>query len=218
MKRIFVLIMAAGRGQRVGSDVPKQYLELRGKTMLRETIEAFLHITAINIRVVINPEDQVLYEQATRGLDILAPTFGADQRQESVRKGLESLKDLQPDYILIHDAARPFVTEDVIDRIIEALKFGPGAIPGIPVIDTVKSVSEGVITHTVPREPLWRAQTPQGFCFKTILGAHEKLAHQSNFTDDASLLEALDLPVQMVMGCPKNKKITVPEDFQESLR
>lgn len=219
MKKIIVLIMAAGRGQRMNSDLPKQYLKLHGTSVLRQTIEAFLRIpAALTIQVVIGPDDQKLYEEATEGLNLLPPVIGAEVRQESVRKGLESLIPHEPDYVLIHDGARPFVDEKVINRIVEALESTAGAIPGIPVIDTLKRTSEGLITETVSRESLWRAQTPQGFHFRAILEAHQKLVHQSNFTDDASLFEALNLPVTIVEGCPKNKKITTPEDLSMEMK
>src|SRR5262245_35201179 len=158
-----VLIVAAGSSQRLGGDLPKQYLALAGRSVLRRSIDAFQSHRKIDaIRVVISADHQNLYADATAGLDILPPVTGGAARQDSVRNGLESLAGLKPNKVLIHDAARPFVTADLIDGVLTALDRHPGAIPAVPVIDTLKRGSEGVIGATVDRMGLWRAQTPQG--------------------------------------------------------
>jgi 2-C-methyl-D-erythritol 4-phosphate cytidylyltransferase/2-C-methyl-D-erythritol 2,4-cyclodiphosphate synthase len=211
-----VLIVAAGSGQRLGGELPKQYLPLAGRSVLRRSIDVFAGHQRIDaIRVVISPDHGDLYRQATEGLKILPPVNGGAARQESVRNGLESLAELKPDKVLIHDAARPFVTTDVIDGVLAALDHHPGAIPAVPVIDTLKRGSESIIIGTVERGGLWRAQTPQGFRFDTILDAHRKL-RDKQLTDDSALLEAQGLSVELVPGAEGNFKITTMEDFERA--
>ena len=213
-----VLIVAAGSGQRLGGDLPKQYLALAGRSVLRRSIDAFrAHGKIDAIRVVISADHQDLYAQAIAGLDILPPVTGGAARQDSVRNGLESFSGIKPDKVLIHDAARPFVTSDVIDGVLAALDRHPGAIPAVPVTDTLKRGSGGVIGGTVDRGGLWRAQTPQGFRFDTILEAHRKLSDRQ-LTDDAALLEAQGLNVALVPGAEGNFKITTMEDFDRATR
>jgi 2-C-methyl-D-erythritol 4-phosphate cytidylyltransferase/2-C-methyl-D-erythritol 2,4-cyclodiphosphate synthase len=213
-----VLIVAAGSGQRLGGDLPKQYLALAGRSVLRRSIDAFRSHGKIDaIRVVISADHEDLYVQATAGLDILPPVTGGAARQDSVRNGLESFTGIKPDKVLIHDAARPFVTADVIDGVLAALDRHPGAIPAVPVIDTLKRGSEGVIGGTVDRGGLWRAQTPQGFRFDMILEAHRKLSDRQ-LTDDAALLEAQGQSVALVPGAEGNFKITTMEDFDRAAR
>jgi len=213
-----VLIVAAGSGQRLGGEVPKQYLALAGRSVLRRSIDAFRSHAEIDaIRVVISADHRDLYAEATAGLEILPPIMGGAARQESVRNGLESLAGMKPDKVLIHDAARPFVTAEVIDGVLKALDRHPGAIPAVPVIDTLKRGSEGVIGGTVDRGGLWRAQTPQGFRFGAILEAHRKLSDRQ-LTDDAALLEAQGLSVELVPGAEGNLKITTMEDFERAAR
>lgn len=213
-----VLIVAAGSGRRLGGEVPKQYLALAGRSVLRRSIDAFRSHTDIDaIRVVISGDHRDLYAKATDGLDMLPPVIGGAARQESVRNGLESLAGMKPDKVLIHDAARPFVTADVIDGVLQALDRHPGAIPAVPVIDTLKRGSDGTIGGTVDRGGLWRAQTPQGFRFGAILEAHRKLSDRQ-LTDDAALLEAQGLSVELVPGAEGNFKITTMEDFERATR
>lgn len=211
-----VLIVAAGSGQRLGGEVPKQYLPLAGRSVLRRSIDAFAGHTGIDaIRVVISPDHDELYRLSTEGLKILPPVNGGAARQESVRNGLESLAELKPDKVLIHDAARPFVTADVIDGVLAALDRHPGAIPAVPVIDTLKRGKDGLIGGTIDRGGLWRAQTPQGFRFQAILDAHRKLSDKQ-LTDDAALLEAQGMNVELVPGAEGNFKITTMEDFERA--
>jgi 2-C-methyl-D-erythritol 4-phosphate cytidylyltransferase / 2-C-methyl-D-erythritol 2,4-cyclodiphosphate synthase len=213
-----VLIVAAGSGQRLGGDLPKQYLALAGRSVLRRSIDAFrAHEKIDAIRVVISADHQDLYAEATAGLDILPPVTGGAARQDSVRNGLESFAGVKPDKVLIHDAARPFVTSEVIDGVLAALDHHPGAIPAVPVIDTLKRGSGGVIGGTVDRGGLWRAQTPQGFRFDAILEAHRKLSDRQ-LTDDAALVEAQGLNVALVPGAEGNFKITTMEDFDRAAR
>jgi 2-C-methyl-D-erythritol 4-phosphate cytidylyltransferase/2-C-methyl-D-erythritol 2,4-cyclodiphosphate synthase len=217
--RRVALVVAAGRGYRLGGDLPKQYLSLGGRPILRHCLAAFAaHPDIAAVRVVIHPDDRPLYDQAARGLDLLEPVPGGAERQDSVRLGLESLADLAPDQVLIHDAARPFLTPDVIDRVISALDEHTGAIPAVAQADTLKRVEpDGRISGTVDRAGLWRAQTPQGFRFRDLLAAHRAAAGQT-LTDDAAVLEAAGGAVWIVPGAERNVKITTVEDLRRAER
>ncbi len=219
MSGCIALIVAAGRGSRFGSGTPKQYLELAGEPMLRRTLKAFVaHQLISAVRPVINMNDRGLFEAAAAGLDIMDPVAGGASRQDSVRLGLESLAGLDPDKVIIHDAARAFVGGGVISRVIAALDETPGAIPALPVTDTLKrGLKDGRIGETVSRDGLWRAQTPQGFRFRDILDAH--LAVQGGgLTDDAAVAEKAGLAVAMVEGAEDNIKITTPRDMTRGAR
>ncbi len=219
---VAVLIVAAGRGTRAASGAapPKQYRMLGGRPVLARAIAAFATHPKVNsIQVVIHPDDRALYEACCAGMDApLRPAVaGGAARQDSVRAGLQALAtDPSPDVVLIHDAARALVGADVIDRVIAALQSHHGAIAALPVIDTLKRAgADGIITGTVPRDGLWRAQTPQGFRFSDILTAHAAAhaAGRSDFTDDASIAEWAGLNVALVPGSERNFKLTDQEDF-----
>lgn len=218
MKSIYAIIVAAGRGRRFGGDLPKQYCALGTDPVLRHTVRVFLdHPKIAGVRVLIHPDDQGLYESTVAGLDLLSPAFGGQTRQESVCKGLESLGDLNPDLVLIHDAARPFISYDVIDRVIEATSLAIGVIPAVKVADTIKREVDGLCGETVDRSDLWRAQTPQGFMFEDIFSAHEQLKGQE-LTDDAALMEAVGKSVKFVEGDEDNFKITTQSDLAKAQR
>ena len=208
------LIVAAGRGARFGGEIPKQYALLAGQTVLARTVRAFLSHPRVDVvRVVIHPDDAPLYEAAIGSLDLLPPTPGGPSRQDSVRLGLESLEPLAPVTVLIHDAARPFVTSEIITGVLEGLTAAHGAIPAVPVRDTLKrGEAGGRITETVDRSDLWQAQTPQGFRFPDILAAHRLLAG-SDLTDDAAVCEQADLNVILVSGDENNFKVTEMNDL-----
>ncbi|HEY6335240.1 MAG TPA: 2-C-methyl-D-erythritol 4-phosphate cytidylyltransferase, partial [Alphaproteobacteria bacterium] len=141
------LVVAGGRGARFGGELPKQYRRLAARTILRHSVEAFYrHPRVGGVRVVIHPDDRRHYDEAVHGLDLLAPCFGGKERQDSARLGLESLADLKPARVLIHDAARPLVDAGTIDRVIAALDDAPGAIAAIPVTDTLKRWEDGRIS------------------------------------------------------------------------
>lgn len=219
MKNIYAIIVAAGRGRRFGGDLPKQYCRLGDQAVLRRTACAFLsHPDVIGVRVIIHPDDLDLYRKAVDGLDLLDPVFGGDTRQESVCRGLESLVDLEPRGVLIHDAARPFVTLDVIDRVIAHIETGVGVIPAVPVSDTLKREMQGTqCPETVDRTGLWRAQTPQGFLFDEIIQAHQSHRGQE-LTDDAALMEVDGRHIVLSLGSEDNFKITTPEDLHRAER
>lgn len=214
------LVVAAGRGHRLGAQLPKQYLPIAGRAMLRHSVAAFLsHPEIAGVATVIAPDDRDAYARACAGLDLLPPVSGGATRQESVRKGLEALAAGKPERVLIHDAARPFVDHGVISRVLEALKSAPAAIAAIPVSDTLKRGADGRIAATVERRDLWRAQTPQGFDFKAILEAHRAAAEKpGELTDDAMVAESAGLPVTLVMGSEDNFKVTTADDFRRAER
>lgn len=207
------LIVAAGRGSRLGGEAPKQYLSLAGKAVLRHAAEAFLHHRGIQaVRVVIHPDDRALYDAATAGLDLLDPVGGGAERQDSVRLGLESLEELAPARVLIHDAARPFPSQALISRVLASLDNHVAVLPGLPVSDSLKRSEGARVAGTVDRSGLIRAQTPQGFRFAEILAAHRAAAGQA-LTDDTAVAEAAGIPVALVAGEAANEKITSAEDL-----
>ena len=217
--RTFVLIVAAGSGQRFGGALPKQYQDLAGKPLLRHCLETFAaHPGITGIQVAINPDHRGLYDQATRGLPhLLAPIPGGASRQDSVLNGLEHLAGHKPDLVLIHDAARPLVDAGIITRTIEALGKHHAVLVAVPVFDTIKREKNGHVGDTVDRRDLWRAQTPQAFHFQDILAAHRRFAGRE-LTDDAALAEAAGIPVMFVQGSERNFKVTTQEDMERAER
>lgn len=217
MSGCIVLVVGAGRGQRFGGEVPKQYSILGGYPVIWRTLAAFVehrHVTAV--RAVIRPDDRDLYDQAVAGREnpkLLEPVYGGSSRQMSVRLGLDSLQSQSPDKVLIHDAARPFVSATTIERVIEALGQCKGAIAALPVYDTLKSSDNGFVLKTVDRTGLWRAQTPQGFHYSEILAAHNNCPADSQLTDDAAVAQSAGLAVELVEGNAENIKITTMDDL-----
>ena len=222
------LVVAAGRGHRIGGETPKQYLPVGGEPILRYSLRAFAGHGRIDaVAAVINADDRALYDGAAAGLALLPPISGGATRRESVLRGLKALEPRAPDRVLIHDAARPFVDAATIDRVLAALEDAPGAIAAVPVADTLKrerggkGEAERRIAATVPRAGLWRAQTPQGFDFAAILDAHRSLAgagNQAEFTDDAAVAELAGLAVALVAGSEDNLKVTTADDLRRAER
>lgn len=212
------LIVAAGRGTRIGGEIPKQYLPLLGRPILRHSLETFARHPAIDkVRVVIHPDDRDLYEDAAAGLELLEPVPGGASRQDSVRLGLESLTPLAPDIVLIHDGARPLVSPATIAATIAALDAHPGAIAAVPMPDTLKKDVRGHAAAGPDRAGLWRAQTPQTFRFAEILAAHRQ-AGGAELTDDAAVAERAGLAVALVAGEEENLKVTNPADLARAER
>jgi len=215
------LIVAGGSGVRAGlkQGRPKQYCTIGGETVLRRTMCAFLDHPHIHyVLAVLRSGDEALYEEALSGLSsakLLHPVPGGATRQLSVAAGLEALAQFSPDTVLIHDAARPFISADCIAGTIAALELFGGAIAAAPVTDTLKRGEGGRIVGTVSREGLWRAQTPQTFHYKKILEAHRAAqeAGQTGFTDDAAIAEWAGIPVGLVEDTPENMKITTAGDL-----
>jgi 2-C-methyl-D-erythritol 4-phosphate cytidylyltransferase / 2-C-methyl-D-erythritol 2,4-cyclodiphosphate synthase len=218
---VSALIVAAGRGARAASESgrPKQYCRIGGVPMLERTIGAFAaHALIDDILVVIHPDDVPLYEAASSSFAArLRPAVpGGSRRQDSVRAGLEALTRGAPSSVLIHDAARPFVDAPLISRVIDSLGAHDGALPCLPVTDTLKRASGGRITGTVQRNQLYRAQTPQGFRFEAILAAHRAASAEDDreFTDDAGVAEWFGLDVALVEGSEGNRKLTTLDDLR----
>jgi 2-C-methyl-D-erythritol 4-phosphate cytidylyltransferase/2-C-methyl-D-erythritol 2,4-cyclodiphosphate synthase len=183
--------------------------------VLRQTVEAFLGHPAIDdVMVVIQPAHRAMYEAAVAGLPLPAPVDGGASRQDSVRLGLEYLaaRTPPPAYVLIHDAARPLVDAATIAGVRAALDDGPAAIAAVAVTDTLKRGEGALVTATIDRAGLWRAQTPQGFRFADILTAHRDLAG-AGLTDDAAVAERAGLAVTLVPGNPDNLKVTTQDDL-----
>jgi 2-C-methyl-D-erythritol 4-phosphate cytidylyltransferase/2-C-methyl-D-erythritol 2,4-cyclodiphosphate synthase len=218
IETVAAVIAAAGRGERAGADVPKQYRPIGGEPMIRATLRAFLAHPRIDfVQPVINPNDRDTYHHAIAGLeDLLPPVAGGVTRQASVRAGLEALASRRPGLVLIHDAARPFVSGALIDRAIGAGRTCGAAVPGIALADTVKSIDESaIVTETLDRSRLRTVQTPQAFTFNLILEAHRRAvaAQRENFTDDAALAEWAGQRVSVFEGEADNLKVTTSDDF-----
>ena len=223
-----VVVVAAGRGLRAmqlagaagETLMPKQYRDLAGEPMLARTLKAVARHPAIDrIVVTIHPDDRELYDHAIAqsGVTVLPPVAGGATRQLSVKAGLEALamEARATDIVLIHDAARPFVEPAMVEGLIRAAGQH-GAIAAVPLADTLKRAdNRGLIVGTVDRSNLWRAQTPQAFPFAAILDAHRRAvaAGIDQFTDDSSLAEWAGIPVAVVQGSERNRKLTTDADI-----
>jgi 2-C-methyl-D-erythritol 4-phosphate cytidylyltransferase / 2-C-methyl-D-erythritol 2,4-cyclodiphosphate synthase len=214
--KTIAIIVAAGSGERLNSEIPKQYMSLAGEPILRYGVRTFLNHPQIDaVCVVYNPEYRELYKKAVGDLPLISPVSGGKTRQESVLLGLLSVAKYQPTKILIHDAARPLVDNRIISDIVNSLDATNAVIPTLIVDDTIKICENGKIINTVPRDKLMRAQTPQGFVYKEIMAAHEE-GKGSVCTDDASLFESLGKEVAIIKGSQNNFKITSKEDLQRA--
>lgn len=213
---IAAIIVAAGSGARFGEGgTPKQYQPLLGKSVLRWSIDAFLAAGIRNIHVVINPEHLPYFEQSVAGLKLPPPIIGGDTRQQSVLRGLETISHIaKPDYVLIHDAARPAITPDMIERICHDMIAAKAAvIPALPVVDTLRRIDADTF-KTERRDSLFAVQTPQAFPFAKLLDLHR--AHKNDkVTDDAALFEMVGLKIHTIDGVRGNFKITHAQDLAE---
>ncbi len=215
--RIAAVIVAAGRGQRVGGDIPKQYRTIAGEPVIRPALAAFLTHPQIHaVQPVIHAQDAEAFRAATAGLRGLSPVWGGATRQASVHAGLEALRAVGPDFVLVHDAARPFLTGALITRAIEAATEHGAAVPAVAVADTVKKVDEReTVIETLDRSRLRLVQTPQAFAFDLIIEAHVRAAAagREDFTDDAALAEWAGHRVTVFPGEATNVKLTTNDDF-----
>ena len=212
-EQCIAIIVAAGQGLRAGDGLPKQYRTLAGKPVLRRSIETFLRSPRVTaVQVVISSGQEEMYARCVSGLNLQPPVTGGSTRQESVAAGLKAVAPLKPRTVLIHDAARALVGQDVIAAVCQGLDGHDAVIPCIPASDTLKTIEGDRITGTVPREQFALAQTPQGFHFEKIMSAH-RMAHGKAYTDDASIAEAAGMEVHVVQGSRTNIKLTTPEDF-----
>jgi 2-C-methyl-D-erythritol 4-phosphate cytidylyltransferase/2-C-methyl-D-erythritol 2,4-cyclodiphosphate synthase len=215
---VAAVVVAAGRGERAGARIPKQYRLIAGEPMIRATLRAFLAHPRIDfVQPVINFNDQESYQHAIADLqNLLPPAAGGATRQASVRAGLEALASRTPALVLIHDAARPFVSAALIDRAISAGRTSGAAVPGVALADTVKSIdASATVTETLDRGRLRLVQTPQAFAFDLILEAHRRAAaaKRDSFTDDAALAEWAGQRVSVFEGEADNLKVTTNDDF-----
>jgi 2-C-methyl-D-erythritol 4-phosphate cytidylyltransferase/2-C-methyl-D-erythritol 2,4-cyclodiphosphate synthase len=217
MAGVAAVIVAAGRGLRAGADMPKQFKQIGGAPMIRQSLVTLLEHPEVDVvQPVIHPEDVEMFRSSAVALDLLPPVFGGATRQASVRAGLEALAPRQPDIVLIHDAARPFASATLVSRAIAAAERSGAAIPALPVTDTVKTVdADGLVDNTLDRNALRLVQTPQSFAFPALLEAHRRAAAagRNDFTDDAALAEWAGLKVSVFEGEPGNIKITNAGDF-----
>jgi len=206
--KIIAVILAAGRGTRAGGANPKQWQHLGNKRIIDHSIDLFKNVARINnVMVVLHPDDLHLLNRS----DVLF-TKGGHTRSESVKLGLEALKQNEmPDYVLIHDAARPSTPLTVINDVIDNLETADAVSPGLPITDTLWEVIGENVVRTKSRKNIWRAQTPQGFNFKKILDAHK--ASSSTATDDVEVATSAGIKVKVIYGSEKNIKITTAEDF-----
>ena len=200
------IIVAAGKGNRAGGKVPKQWRTIAGKLVIDWSIDAFKNHDLVDFVVVVLPPNKILDRS-----DVITCT-GGNSRSVSVYKGLLAAKNLSPDKVLIHDVARPAVSEDLITEIILAINEETGAAPGLLISDAIWKVSDGEIEKTLDRNFIFRAQTPQGFPYSKILKAHEEQSSHSAF-DDVELAKKFGLRVILKTGHIDNMKITTPEDF-----
>ncbi len=215
---ITAILPAGGLGKRLGADIPKQFLPLAGKPLILYSLEAFVQhpqIKNIIIPVVANWRqnlEDLLADLLLQKEIILVP--GGRTRQDSVYHGLKALPQ-GSSIVLVHDVARPLVTPQIIERVIQAVEKYGAAIAATPVRDTVKMVEGEIIKETIPREKLFLAQTPQGARVELMLRAFEA-AYRDDFigTDEASLLERIGIPVHIVPAPMTNFKITTPEDLR----
>ena len=205
--RIAALLVAAGSGSRFGAGQPKQFTLIGAKPALRWAADAL----ASHVALLQPVGDPAPLAAALAGMDHLPPVPGGTERQDSVRAGLEALAPHAPDVVLVHDAARPWIPPGTVEALIGALTDLHGAIPAVPVADTLKRARDGLIGETVARDGLFRAQTPQAFRFGTLLDLHRQAGPGA--TDDAALLERAGLPVGLVPGHEDNIKLTYPEDL-----
>jgi len=204
------ILVAAGSGVRAGPGAAKQWRDLGGKPVLRWSAEALLAAGAQSVVVMVQPADRALAEAALAGLSHWYLADGGDTRTASVRNGLAAVP-LTPDVIMIHDAARPFLEKRHVDSLLAALAEADGAVPLLPVADTLKRGADEL--HTVSRDGLSRAQTPQAFHADVLRKAYATLGDDERATDDAAVVEAAGGRVIGVDGDPRLMKLTYPEDF-----
>jgi len=224
-QRVAAIVVAAGKGERAATGtrfLPKQYRDIADIPIVKRTIAALLTMDEVSLVLpVVHPEHGHLY--AALGLShprLLPPVTGGASRQASVRAGLLALEPRRPDAVLIQDAARPFIDRALVIPVLDALATHDGALPVVPVTDTIKRSTDGqTVTATEDRRTLVAAQTPQGFRFPQIFQAHNDAASQpAEFTDDAAIAEWAGLTVAMTPGSTRNIKITHPEDFARAER
>jgi 2-C-methyl-D-erythritol 4-phosphate cytidylyltransferase len=215
----YAIIVAAGKGYRMGSNVPKQYLEMGGRPIVAHTLDVFCASGLFEeVILVIPPGDgEYVREHVLTGCiakNLVRMVEGGNERQQSVYNGLMTLPG-DAGVVIVHDAVRPFLTAGLIEKSLHAARRYGAAVTGMPVKDTIKKVdSSGFVVETPDRRTLWSVQTPQAFRYKLLLEAHRQAAAEGwKATDDAMLIERMGQPVRMIEGSYNNIKITTPEDL-----
>ncbi|WP_095011046.1 bifunctional 2-C-methyl-D-erythritol 4-phosphate cytidylyltransferase/2-C-methyl-D-erythritol 2,4-cyclodiphosphate synthase [Tsuneonella mangrovi] len=211
------IVVAAGQGLRAGQPLPKQFATWRGKPVVRHSVETLLAAGADRLVVAIPEGAQEIAEAALAGLAGYRLVVGGETRQASVLAGLETLEFVAPERVLVHDAARPIVPFDVIERLLQALEMSPGAIPTLPVVDSLAIDEGGRMAGSAEREVLRRVQTPQAFQFGAILSAHRAWDGERTAGDDAQVLRAAGGEVALVQGDEALRKLTFKDDFMDAL-
>jgi 2-C-methyl-D-erythritol 4-phosphate cytidylyltransferase/2-C-methyl-D-erythritol 2,4-cyclodiphosphate synthase len=217
MGKTVALLVAAGSGSRLGGE-PKQYRRIGGRSILAHALDNLRHDVISDVVVVIGPGQDAAYAEAVGDRPLPLPVLGGATRQQSVRNGLEALAALGgADRVLIHDAARPFVPAAVIDRLAAALDSHAGAVPVLPVTDTLARAGDR-LGEVVDRDALVRVQTPQAFHFRAVLAAHRAWPDGADATDDAQVARAAGLEVITIYGDKALEKLTYKEDFIQAER
>lgn len=209
--QIAAILVAAGRGERAGGNVPKQYRRIGGKAVVAHAWDALASHPAVGaVHVVIGAGQEAMLAKALGDRPTLPPITGGATRRESVASGLHAAAGA--DAVLIHDAARPFLPHAVIDRLIAALKQADGAVPVLPVVDTLAR-GDAALGDTVARDGLWRVQTPQAFQLAAVAAAHARWDAEREATDDAQMVRAAGFEVTMVEGDARLDKLTTAADL-----
>ena len=229
-----VIIVAAGRGNRAGgskNSSPKQFQKVGGTSILARTLCKFARNAEIDyITTTIHKDDLRFWKNVQLELDqfltreenqkILQPVIGGNTRQESVFQGLDSISKSTPTKVLIHDAVRPFLINETISELVQAISAeSPAVLVAVPVVDTLKQVDDSqIVTGTMNRDGVWQAQTPQGFIFEIIYNAHleAKKIERNDFTDDTAICEWAGIPVKIVEGERNNIKLTSKDDMRQA--
>ena len=208
------VIVAAGKGLRAGGTMPKQFADWRGKPLVRHSAEAFARLGARPIVVAVPADALVQAQQVVSGMESVEFVSGGPSRRESVARALEALAPVGPAMVLIHDAARPDLPRSVVERLLDALATQPGAIPVLPVVDSIAVAAGGLMASAARREELRRVQTPQAFRYADILAAHRAWNGAADAGDDAQVARAAGLPVALVEGDERLRKLTFAADFR----
>lgn len=216
------LIAAGGSGNRMEAKIKKQYLKVAGQPMLTRTVLFFNNNSLTDEIIIVVPKEDMEYCQR-QIVDTITPkkpiklVTGGSNRAESVYNGIKEIDFGPNDIVMIHDGARPIITDSLIKRLVDFLKGNPdekAVIPVIPVKDTIKVVEQGIVTKTHPRRSLYSAQTPQCFRVSAIMGLFTKIEDRlEQFTDDSSIGEYFNLKINTVIGEESNIKITTPQDM-----
>jgi 2-C-methyl-D-erythritol 4-phosphate cytidylyltransferase len=215
--RIGAVITAGGLGKRLGGEVPKQLVKLRGKAMWRHSAETFLNNEEIKAVVVTVPEDwQSYFAEEAKDLSLVV-AVGGKERWQSVKNGIEALPG-NVSHVMVHDAARPFINEDIINSVAKALE-NDCCMVAKPVFDTVKIAENGFVKSTIDRKTVWLAQTPQAAPVAMLKELYKKMESLPNFcpTDEASIFEKFNIPIKIIEGNADNDKITTKEDMEKFL-